>query len=144
MKFTLMLVLTFISLESYSATYFKGEQLPVIDHQWMRFESTHVDILAREDRLFSRRFTLQYRVVISNPFPLDIECDVTLVSSRGINERYEVIDTQVHKGVVITALSNETKYGEIEAKEGRGTNGLLWLTNYGHEVFTSGCRYSDF
>ena len=112
-----------------------------IDHKWMRYKSTHVDILDRDDRFLSNGFTAKYRVVVSNPYRNAIECDVTIISSRGTNRKYEIIDTKVHRNVRIPARSSAEKYGEIEGKEGRGTNGLLWTTNYGHEVKASGCRY---
>ncbi|MAF78333.1 MAG: hypothetical protein CME60_09230 [Halobacteriovoraceae bacterium] len=116
---------------------------PAIDHDWMRFKSTNVDILNRDDRLLSKGFTAYYRVVTANPYPAPIECDVTLISSRGVNRDYEIIDTVVHRSVRIAAKSSSSQHGQIEGKEGRGTNGLLWTTNYGHEVKASGCRYID-
>ncbi len=116
---------------------------PAIDHHWMRYKSTNVDILSRDDRFLSKEFTAHYRVVTSNPYPAPIACDITLVSSRGVNRDYEIIDTVVHKAVEIPAKSSSSRRGEIEGKEGRGTNGMLWTTNYGHEVKASGCRYID-
>ncbi len=110
-----------------------------IDHNWMRFKSTQVDILNRDDRL-GRGFTAYYRVIVANPYPFDIECDVTLVSSRGVNREYEIIDTKVHKNFYIEAKSSADEDGQIEGKSGHGTNGLLWTTNYGHEVKATGCR----
>ena len=116
---------------------------PEIDHEWMRFKSTQIDILNRDDRLLSRGFTVYYRLMVTNPYPSDIECTVTLVSSRGVNRKYEIIDTQVHKNFYIPAKTTADEDGSIEGKEGHGTNGLLWTTNYGHEIKATGCRYVD-
>lgn len=96
----------------------------------------------RSNRLFSREFSIQYTAGLSNPFNRTIKCDITLRSGVGVS-RWEAVDVQSHRGVVVPPKGTTKVNGTIRAKKGpSGTqqSGLEWA-NYREQRPASNCTF---
>ena len=120
-----------------------GEIMSDKEAKWLRYNGVAVHIVAVRDRLFSQRARAFYEASLSNPYDRAISCSIELISSRGINERYEVIDSKTHMNIRVEPRSSETVSGNIEIKHGRGDDGLQWLDSKGHMVSARNCMFVD-
>lgn len=111
--------------------------------EWLRYNGVSVHIRVVDDRLISRRARAFYEASLSNPYSRPISCSIELISSRGIDERYEVIDSKTHLNVYVAPRSSEKVCGSIEIKHGRGDDGLQWLDFKGHTVSARNCMFVD-
>src|SRR5690606_35778131 len=111
-----------------------GEIMSDKEAKWLRYNGVAVHIVAVRDRLFSQRARAFYEASLSNPYSRPISCSIELISSRGINERYEVIDSKTHMNIRVEPRSSEKVCGDSEIKHGRGDDGLQWLDFKGHMV----------
>jgi hypothetical protein len=109
--------------------------------EYMRFNGVSVSITRVDDRLLSRRAYAYYDVSLTNPFSRSIRCNIVLISSRGVNENYEVIDQKSHLGVFATAKGITKLSGRIEIKHGRGDDGLQWVESKGNLVKAENCMF---
>ncbi len=106
---------------------------------YMRYNGVSVSILSVNDRFISRRATASYEVSLTNPYKRGIRCNIILISSRGSNEKFEVIDQKAHLGVYAPANGVTKLAGTIEIKHGRGDDGLQWVESKGHLVKAENC-----
>ncbi len=144
MKNLLIAALFTLSLVSLVSAQDDGpyDQLMTAKQQeYMRYNGVSVAITSVNDRLISRRARADYQAALSNPFNRAIRCNIVLISSRGINERYEVIDQKAHLGVYVPAKSVTKVHGHIEIKHGRGDDGLQWVESKGHLVKAENCIF---
>ncbi|MBC7428332.1 MAG: hypothetical protein H7336_06955 [Bacteriovorax sp.] len=109
--------------------------------EYMRFNGVSVAIIRVNDRLISRRASADYEASLTNPYNRAIRCNIVLISSRGVNERYEVIDQKSHLGVYVPAKGITKMCGHIEIKHGRGDDGLQWVESKGNLVKAENCMF---
>lgn len=111
--------------------------------EYLRYNGVSINITRVDDRVVSRRATAYYEASLTNPFDRGIRCNIDLTSSRGSNERYEVIATKSHAAVYVPGRSVTKVCGSIEIKHGRGDDGLQWVTSKGHLVSANNCFFVD-
>lgn len=109
--------------------------------EYLRYNGVSVHIQRVDDRLISRRARAYYEASLANPYNRSIRCSIKLISSRGINERYEVIDSKTHLNVYVAPKSVTKVSGNLEIKHGRGDDGLQWIESKGHLVRTENCMF---
>ena len=108
---------------------------------YMRFNGVSVAIIRVNDRIISRRASADYEASLTNPYNRAIRCNIVLISSRGINERFEVIDQKSHLGVYVSPHGFTKMCGHIEIKHGRGDDGLQWVESKGNLVKAENCMF---
>ena len=145
MKKLLLASFLLVSVISQAQAYDSGEEGMMTPKQmeFMRYNGVSVHIIAVRDRLFSQRARAFYDASLMNPYTRPISCSIELISSRGINERYEVIDSKTHLNVYVEPRSSTQVSGNIEIKHGRGDDGLQWLDFKGHTVLARNCMFVD-
>lgn len=111
--------------------------------EYLRYNGVSINITRVDDRVVSRRATAYYEASLTNPFSRGIRCNIDLTSSRGVNERYEVIANKSHAGIYVPGKSITKVCGNIEIKHGRGDDGLQWVESRGHLVRASNCFFVD-
>lgn len=111
--------------------------------EYLRYNGVSINITRVDDRVVSRRATAYYEASLTNPYSRGIRCNIDLTSSRGENDRYEVIANKSHAGVYVPAQSLTKVCGSIEIKHGRGDDGLQWVEARGHLVRASNCFFVD-
>ncbi|MBC7713395.1 MAG: hypothetical protein H7177_08650 [Rhizobacter sp.] len=109
--------------------------------EYMRFNGVTVAIVRVNDRIISRRASADYEASLTNPYDRAIRCNIVLISSRGVNERYEVIDQKAHLGVYVPPKGITKMCGHIEIKHGRGDDGLQWIESRGNLVKAENCMF---
>ena len=111
--------------------------------EYLRYNGVSVNISRVDDRVVSRRATAYYEASLTNPYSRGIRCNIDLTSSRGVNDRYEVIANKSHAGIYVPGKSVTKVCGSIEIKHGRGDDGLQWVESRGHLVRASNCFFVD-
>lgn len=141
-----MLLASFLVLglaSSLKADEYGFSVMPPKQAEYLRYNGVSINITRVDDRLVSRRATAYYDASLTNPYNRGIRCNIELTSSRGTNDRYEVIATKSHTGVYVPAKSITKVCGHIEIKHGRGDDGLQWVESKGHLVRASNCFFVD-
>ena len=110
---------------------------------WLRYNGVSVNIKVVRDEVFSRRARAYYEASLTNPYFRPISCSIELISSRGVNEKFEVIDSKTHLNIEVGPRSSEKVCGDIEIKHGRGDDGLQWIESKGHLVSARNCMFID-
>lgn len=138
---TSLLLLAFIpAAHSYNNAPYE-DLMTSTQQEYLRYNGVSVHIQRVDDRLISRRARAYYEVSLANPYNRAIRCSIKLISSRGINERYEVIDSKTHLNVYAASKSVTKLSGNLEIKHGRGDDGLQWIESKGHLVRTENCMF---
>lgn len=141
-----LLLVTFLALAITPLAH-TNDLLPYEDlmtekqQEYLRYNGVSVHITKVDDRLISRRARAYYEVSLTNPYARAIRCGVKIISSRGQNEKYEVIDSKTHLGVYVAPKGITKMSGSIEIKHGRGDDGLQWIESKGHLIRTENCIF---
>jgi hypothetical protein len=118
------------------------EEIMTIEQaEYLKFNGVGVNIIRVNDRLVSRRARAYYEASLTNPYNRSIKCSIELISSRGSNEKFEVIDSKTHLAVFVAPKGVTKVFGDLEIKHGRGDDGLQWISAKGHLVSAKNCLF---